>query len=168
MPQPRVMETADDPQLSLGVEFVLEHMYAAEGAQCPCCGGTVKVKRYAVSTRQARELRTLYDARPEALHWKEWLTSSARMQCVLRFAGLISQPTGDPDKPFNRSGAWAITQRGIDWIEGNITIPRFVYVLFNQIVGYSPEQLTYQEALDHPYTPEDAMQAVDANEVIET
>ncbi len=167
MSEPHRMTPMAGDTLSQGAGFVLTHMYSAEGVECPCCGGLVKVKRYSVSSRQARELRTLYHHRPTALHWRDWLTSSARMQCVLRYAGLIEQPTGDPEKPFNRSGCWAITQRGVDWIEGSLSIPRFVYVLFNQIVGYSPELMTYPEALDNAYAPEDAMQAIDSNEVLE-
>lgn len=158
---PRIMTVAEATFLDDAVNFVLAHMYEADGARCPCCGGTVKVKRYSVSGRQARELMTLYRHRPAPLHWRDWLTSSARMQCVLRFAGLIEQPTNDPEKPFNRSGEWSITQLGVDWINGDAEIPRFMYVLYNQLVGTSPETMTYREACQNNYTPEDAM--VDVN-----
>lgn len=146
--------------LAEAVDFVLAHMFSKEGAQCPCCGGLAKVKSYAVGGQLAYGLQLLYNSRPAPLHVKQFAGDS-RMHGILRHAGLIEQPTGDPSKPFNRSGYWVITDRGVDWIEGRTTIPQHIHVMYKTLIGGSIEQITFAEALARNVSPEDAMEAVD-------
>lgn len=166
MTELRRMAATRETPLGEAIDFVLESMYVEPGASCPCCGGRVKVKRYYVSHKQARDLQVLARAYPNDLHWREWMTNDGRMQCSLRYLGLIEQPTGDPDKPFNRSGRWRITPTGLAWIAGELAIPKHAFVLYNELLGVSPERVTYAELLAGvDLSPEAAMGTVDPTEV---
>lgn len=147
-------------------EFVSAQKWSREGVICPCCRAYVKVKRYTVTAKQARELSRLARA-GDPQHWRDWLESSSRMQCTLRYAGLIYQPTDDPEKPFNRSGVWALTPNGYRWLRGSSTIPRFVYVLFGELIGTSPERMTFAQALRNRASPEEAANAELSNDIIQ-
>ena len=145
MAQPYRMLVSITSRLSVAVEFVFLHMFSKAGVICPCCGGFVRVKPYVVGRKLARGLQVLYDAHGAEVHIDDFAGNS-RMHGILCHAGLIEQLTHDPNKPFNRSGMWAITQRGVDWIEGRVTIPQKINVLYKTFVGGSIEQITFEEA----------------------
>lgn len=111
MAQPFRMLVTITSRLSVAVEFVFMHMFSKAGVLCPCCGGFVRVKPYVVGRKLARGLQVLYDAHGAEVHIDDFAGNS-RMHGILCHAGLIEQLTHNPDKPFNRSGMWAITQRG--------------------------------------------------------
>ena len=67
---------------------------------------------------------------PKAVHW-----------------GLLEKQKGERDDGSNRMGWYQITRKGIDFVDGRITIPKWVQIYNNEVVGFAEEHITIQEAL---------------------
>jgi hypothetical protein len=95
----------------------------------------------------------------EPKHRSEWIAKSASATnavTVLKYYGLIQQRVRNINKPFDRSGRWVITQRGKDWIEGCIFVPTYAYTIHGEVVAYSEERMSFEEAFTADADPEEA------------
>jgi hypothetical protein len=117
------------------------------GIECPCCGQNCKEQPHEVMRQQTGSLRALYEL-GEPRHKREWLTgdSGGFIPYVLRHFGLIQHYGADETKPYGRSGMYAITQLGIDWIEGRETVPDTIWIFDNKITRVSDNRRTFKEA----------------------
>jgi len=49
-----------------------------------------------------------------------------------------------------KKGWWRVTQKGIDFVEGRISIPKYVNHLNNQLTGFSGPQIHFNDKMDGP------------------
>lgn len=58
---------------------------------------------------------------------------------MLRYHGLVAK---DDDAG---KGYWLLTRRGNQWLKGEVAIPRYVFVLNNEVQGSGPELVSARE-----------------------
>ena len=117
-------------------QFLREHWRQPGGTDCPCCAQNVKLYERQIYKTVAEQLIALYrlnQAKPGFYHVskiKEYDKSNNPIGgdfAKLRYWGLIfAEPKNDnPEK--RSSGKWHITEKGIDFVEQRITIPKFCF-----------------------------------------
>ena len=101
---------------------------AIEGIKCPICGRHVKVYRRKITNTMARSLIEMYNA-----HGMDWghmpstITSQRADEAKLQYWGLIEEETVKrPDG--GRAGWWRVTEKGVDYIRGNTSLPKYVQI----------------------------------------
>lgn len=127
-----------------------------EGANCPCCGQFVKLYKYAFHSGMARCLILIYNATTPHkqtdgfMHVENYFVSiGVKMKGYhgkLKYYKMLEQlPNNDSSKA--KSGIWRITQKGKDFVENKIEVPKRVHLYNDIVVDWSDEQITIKQAL---------------------
>ena len=135
------------------------------GTKCPCCNQNVKLYERKIDGRCAKSLIELYqfdDQRPDYYHVGDLPTyyKGGGDFAKLRFWGLIEEKPKDPDDSTRRtSGFWRITDRGRDFVEGRITVPRTVMIYNRKFYGYEDEKdvVSIKQCLGTQFNYEETM-----------
>jgi hypothetical protein len=119
---------------------------------CPCCEQTAKVYRRALHAEMARLLIKLFwlggGALREWVHVQKLYTrGSSGDYAKLRFWGLV-EPSDHRTQEQNAAGHWRVTERGVDFVLGRISVQSHVLVYNNQKVDDDHEaRITITDAL---------------------
>lgn len=130
-----------------------------KGTICPCCDGIAKVYKRSFTKTLARILRVMHfwDIKsPGSWHHvkNEWPgprpmfnPEYARMVDL----GLIEEnregrEDGNPNNGFHR-----ITQKGKDFCNGKVTIPKYVYCYKGKVIDESNARITFADAWGTPF-----------------
>lgn len=146
--------------------YVATYAVAQTGCHCPVCDRLVRMYRYPVSRSQAQFLVSM--ALTSADRWGGHLTGYVDLRTVggqfsagmrlggkyakLRHWGLIA---AHPDQ----RATWRLTPAAIDWMRGRTVLPRYVYLLDNELHGHSSDVATFTDALRRPFDLDDALRA---------
>ena len=129
-----------------------------DGIECPCCDQFVKVYRRSITADSAAWLVLLVNAyRREPRYYHvgglRGITQATGDRAKLRYWGLIEQrPKCDKaDAGKRTSGYWKPTQQGMDYVDGNGTLPRHAYVVDGTVLGYSDERRDLQDCLGNRF-----------------
>ena len=106
---------------------------SGEYRTCPCCEQTVKIYPRSINSHMIRTLVQLYEQGERKLPQHD--------SSQPHFWGLIklAESEGPPAK-------WVVTEKGIDWLRGRITIPRYALIYNGEVYGWSREQWSVSEA----------------------
>lgn len=148
--------------------YVRAYAVAQSGCHCPACDRLVRMYRYPISRSQAQFLVALALASARAYDGR--LTGYTDLRTVggqfsagmrlggkyakLRHWGLIA---AHPDQ----RATWKLTPHAIDWMRGRTLVPKYVYLLDNELHGYSSDMTTFDDALRRPFDLDDALRAPD-------
>jgi hypothetical protein len=75
----------------------------------------------------------------------------------MRFFGLIEEKGDVPEEDKKASGYWTVTQRGMRFIHGEITIPKYIEGYNNRKYGESEEQIDIRKALGSKFNYSEVM-----------
>lgn len=124
-----------------------------EGGRCPCCGRWGKVYRRPLNARMAAAMIWLSQngGLTDWVHLPtkapRWITRSYQT-ANLRWWGLLERKPNDPEvSDTSTSGLWRLTQKGIDWINGRTTVPKFLWTYDDAVVREDEPLITVQECL---------------------
>jgi hypothetical protein len=146
--QPARMLPRADTTFTTLVGFVNTSRATEDGCVCPVCGALNKLKRWHLTPLHFRILQRLADRGVGVMvHWKEFVDDreATKMVNVPKHYGLIFQATQNPDKPFNRSGEWGISQRGIAFLNGEIRLPRYFWGIHDHVIWWNYNMATRDE-----------------------
>ena len=126
-----------------------------DGIDCPCCEQFVKVYNRAITNDSAAWLVLLVKAfRTDARYYHvgelRGITQATGDRAKLRYWGLIeARPKDDSkaDASKRTSGYWRPTERGMQFADQTITLPRHAYVVDATVLGYSEERRGITECL---------------------
>ena len=127
---------------------------ADNGAQCPCCGRTVKRYRRALNAGMAHFLVLLCKAYLKN-HPRVWVDIKALPvrggdYAKLLHWGMVKQYVNDdPEK--RSSGLWMPTARGLEFARGDSEEPSHVFLLDNTVVGFEEERIDIHAALGNKF-----------------
>ena len=130
------------------------------GTNCPCCGQFVKLYKRKLGSSQSRSLILLYSLNQKS----EWIHSreiTKKINITGDFAKLVywnlilEKPKSKEDK--RSSGFWKLTQRGKDFVLGNIKIPSHVFIYNASLQGFSNEQIFIHSALGKKFSYNELM-----------
>lgn len=88
------------------------------------------------------------DHTPRAPHFAE-----------LRFWELVTPATDNPDPKKKSSGYWAITDKGKQFVKGQITVPSRILVFNNKFRGFSAKSVdtNFRQAFGNEFNYEEVM-----------
>jgi len=136
--------------------------------QCPTCKQQVRINKDKQTDSSTKNLLNLYyltKTQPE----NKWFPSSkfckgrngAGRFAALRHHGIISEMkpnqnnTNDGQK--RNSGLWTLTDKGIQYCEGKITIPKYILTFNRQFIGTEGDQMHITDFLDETFNYNEIM-----------
>jgi len=120
-----------------------------EACLCPHCGAKMVDYRFGFNKGLSVFLGRLYENKGKACKTDNLgLTYSQRTNSQkLAYWGL-AVPVKQTEEQSKKRGWWAITQKGIDFIEGRISIPKHAITRRGDIVGFEGEQIYLEDVKD--------------------
>lgn len=150
-----------------------------EGTTCQCCGRWAKRYRRHINATMAGCLCTMVAMTRERLARGEdtWLRAEdvgQRLRQSMHFAkvsyphgelgklaflpwGLVEGKATDPHGKKKASGLWRVTARGFAFVEGNLTVPRYLWVYDNHVDSASDEQIGLRQCFKHTFNYEELL-----------
>lgn len=128
----------------------------AEGVECPCCEQYCKVYKRRLNGAMAQWLIWLVREHETGggeawLHVNDGPVIQSRKGggdfAKLAHWGLIQERPNDEDEAKRASGYWRPTTSGVDFAHGRITVSAYVFIWNNNVVEFSEEHATIQQAL---------------------
>jgi predicted transcriptional regulator len=121
-----------------------------DGCICPACKQNVKLYPRMVGATQARAL-ILLNQLSKGNTWVHIREIVTRINVQGDFAkmiywGLIEEQQNDSEKKKN-SGLWKITEKGVKFINNEITIAKYANVYNSQLLGFSEGHITIEDSL---------------------
>lgn len=126
-----------------------------EGLKCPCCRRWAAIYKTGINKSMIFCLIVIYRAledRPEKyLHVEDhFVDLGIKIKGVhgkLKYWGILEQkPNKDTKK--KASGYWKLTQKGIDFVQGRISVPKYVYLFDDRALRFSKEEVTFKDRFD--------------------
>lgn len=114
-----------------------------KGGHCPCCDRWGKVNAFKLTQALALTLKWM-QLHPDGSGWIDMQNKAPRWilraKCypVLAYWKLIEFEN-------HCSGIWGITQKGLDFLNGVITIPQKAFVYNNQVFDVSEKQVSFRD-----------------------
>jgi len=141
-----------------------------EGASCPVCNQYVKLYHRKITSSMAYGLILVYRyfrIHPEAefVHVSDYLNTLEIDGAIrntgditkLRYWGLIDSDKTVREDGSKRSGFWTITEKGKQFVRGEITVPSHVKIFNNKYFGFTGEHITIREALQNKFNYDELM-----------
>lgn len=133
-----------------------------KGTDCPCCGQYVKLYKRKLNSGMAYGLIEAYKlSKTDWFHVNDLLDRKIAMAQLevprLKYWGLVEHKDNNDNPNTKTSGYWRVTQRGRDFVEANISVPKHVYVYNGKDRGFSDERTTINEALGNKFNYDELM-----------
>lgn len=129
----------------------------AAGVECPCCSRLTKVYRRKLSANLAAflaDVATKYEGSAPEKRWfhinedfNEFRKGCGGDYTYLRFFGLFEQYPKDDFSDKSSTGLWRITDKGLQFVRGEIDVPVAYFVLNNRAIGHTEETTSIEQAL---------------------
>ncbi len=133
-------------------EFLRDN--AVKGAECPCCRQRVQIYARALTSGMAAGLIIFYHNRGKGwLHAEKTFKESSCNQSIrgdfpkLRFWGLIEAKEENREDDSDRNGYYRITEKGIQFVLGHLSVPRSVFIYNNAFRGFDSLETDVKKAL---------------------
>jgi hypothetical protein len=139
-----------------GIEWIIHNAQAGEHMDCAMCDQRVHYYRRPMNKQMLKVLRHLYEfdlKHPQGwTHVEDWMRSQGRKSnryfTLMRYWGLIETNADVKEDGNPRTGYWRITQKGRDFWEGRIRVPRGFWMYDSQAKAFFPENWNIQEAIN--------------------
>lgn len=125
-----------------------------DGCKCPCCDQYVKLYKRKIYKSPAKALFGLYKLGRGFHHFTK-IGNSAGFSYTgeigiskLKYWNLIEEEVNINTKKKN-SGNWKITKKGCDFIEGKISIPKYVLIYNTKIQGFDGDMIYISDILEN-------------------
>jgi hypothetical protein len=127
-----------------------------KGCICPCCGQNVKIYKHLMNAKKALYLIKIYKATLQG-NWCNVMQIAKADNgdyAKLRFWGLIEESKEIPTEDVKSNGLWRITRKGIQFVRGELRIPKYARVYDNRFYGFHDEDdlITIHDALGEKFS----------------
>lgn len=140
------------------------------GIRCPCCGQFAKVYKRTITSSMAYCLIALANktkCEPDHFMHVRDLGSDLRSAhffgsgdfAKLLYWDLIATMSSK-DTSKRSSGMWCITQKGVDFVLGKITVPKNALLYDGKLIGLVGKPLNIKDALGKKFHYQDLMDGV--------
>ena len=132
--------------------YVNKHKY--DGVTCPCCSQLYKVwRKKPISTAVAALCRlvSLQQQRDTFYHLDDFnvVTKDRNFNQLINWN--LMQPMQSEERTKRSSGFWKATEKGVQFVQDKIQIPKYVFTLDNKVIGYSDQQINIYQALSNKF-----------------
>lgn len=151
-------EIPDFETLDEAKAFIRENW--KDGCVCPCCGRWLKLYDIKMPGAGAADLIKLYKlSKGFPNHYEHvdvFSNTKSRSFPKLAYWKLCkSMPNDDPEK--RTSGMWALTQKGVDFVEGKITVPERTFYYKKKGRGLHGKQVHIIDVLGNKFSYSELM-----------
>lgn len=140
------------PTLQQAKDFLRENYL--DGAFCPCCGQFVKEYHRSITGSMAMGLVLFYkfvksrgdifiENTVDLNDIRDYYNGKYPLHLYyggdfakLKYWGLIEEQEAIRKDGSNRAGFWNITQKGVDFVQNNINVPRKIKIYDSKFIGY--------------------------------
>ena len=134
------------------------------GVECPVCGQLCKLYKRHLNATRARALIWLvrmYKTEPRWLHFsqeapKDLVSKGGEFAQLRHWDLIIDKPNDDPAK--RASGLWQPTQLGIDFVDDQVLVNKYVILFDNEVRGWSEAVVDIRGALGKKFNYEELME----------
>lgn len=150
-------------------DFLRKSVDDNKGVSCPCCGQLVKVYRRKLTSSMARALIAMYSYQAtgpwEAVHVTNFDLPAFRGGdwAKTRLWGL-SEEIPNKDTKKRTSGYWRLTEKGRQFVRGEISIPSHKIIYNGKMIGESEEKISIKQALGNKFDYQELMTGVPSND----
>ena len=122
-----------------------------EKMNCPCCNRHAQVyhrQLYSSSSVQLIRLFKLGGAK-ERIHLSEIMPpgkSGGGDFTLSKHWGLVQSPDYEGDEK-RTNGLWQLTPKGVEFIKGNLSIPRYALIFDDEVLRFEGEQVDIEACL---------------------
>lgn len=122
----------------------------SEGVDCPVCTRNVKMYRRRLTPAMASAVRTSYRAHGTDWHRTAnlWSRTEDADGQKLRYWGLVVPERDPKTNPKGRTGVWRVTDLGVEWLAGRVTVSSHALVFDSRCFGLVGDQVTFEDALN--------------------
>jgi hypothetical protein len=135
--------------VSLGHAKAWLRSRVGDGALCPCCGQMAKVYRRRIHQTIARALIDLYLLGKEEEDYWVHVPSRISPACEVgkaRYWDLVEEAS-EKRADGGRAGWWRLTDHGVMFVRGLVTIPLHARIYDGRCLGFEGEQVTIADAV---------------------
>ena len=130
--------------------------------ECPCCEGKVKVYTRSIDKKTAKTLIYMYrSAGLKPVHVTrvqvKHKINAGGYFAQLKFWNLIEKSTTNDPKGGKESGFWKVTQFGELFIQGIVTVQKYIHVINNECIGLSGEETYIRDCLPENFDYDEMM-----------
>jgi hypothetical protein len=171
---PKPFNPKYDPNTTtLAVAQKMLQDYAMKGAICPCCRQEVKMYTREINATMAYTLVILHRHFSTDQNWLHVPSYLSQMSTIgsairggdfakLRYWGLLEPKPAEKKTEKRKDGSkrvgfYRMTERGHQFVKGEIKIPRVALVYNGKHHGFVPGEVTIQECLGKEFNYDDLM-----------
>jgi hypothetical protein len=128
-----------------------------DGATCPCCSQRAQTYRRKITATSARALVTMY--RKHGLEVGHLPTALGRKQAdeaKMVYWGLI-EDEGVLRDDGGRAGYWRVTDKGLHFMQGRLTIQKYALVYDSRCLGFEGPQVSFSQCLGETFDLRDLL-----------
>ena len=128
------------------------------GTECPCCGRFVKAYKRKLNSGMARALIIIYKLTKDKkyIHVQHIFSSLYNLRATTMdyaYAEKWKLIESDPDQ----NGYWRITQLGVQFVNGILTMPEYCLVYNGNVYKWSPNRINIKTALTTAWSYDELM-----------
>ena len=129
-----------------------------EGGHCQCCGKWGKVYKIKLSQHLALCLKWIIDHSSPTEPWVDVQNSAPRWMLKSKTYPLLEHWTLIESKG-HRSGIWAVTHRGVEFVYGGLELPEAVYIYDNKRWGFDEKTVQFRQCFGRHFDFDELMSA---------
>lgn len=126
-----------------------------DGERCPCCTQRAQVYRRSIHSSMARGLIKLYKRQPHiAFHEIALFMEHRELADFAKLAywGLVEEQPSLREDGSNRTGFWKITDLGLDFVEGRVTVAKHARVYDGRCLGLAGPDVAIKDCLGRRFS----------------
>ena len=138
-----------------------------EGMECECCGRYMKLYHRTLHFNAVKQLINLYNlgGDKEFIHGNIFTESkTSGKDFTLAKHWKLIEKSENSDQKKKTSGAWRLTQKGVDFLCFRTSIPKYVYIYNDQPLGFSEEKINVKECFKEKFDYENLMKQTFINQ----
>lgn len=125
----------------------LVHDNLAEGINCPCCGQHARLYARTIHSTMARELIHIYRTQGTGwFHLPTVIGHNGGDITKVRYWGLLQEDEARREDG-GRAGHWRMTGLGVDFVKGQVSVPKHAHVYNGKLLGLSGDQVRITDCL---------------------
>lgn len=123
------------------------------GVTCPCCKRFARIYYRDIHSTMAKSIVSLYVLQKDNptradFHIKE-ISKVTRFFHNASDVGKLA--AWDIVKKGEATGTWAISKKGLDWVEGKITVPKSVIMYEGEVLGFKGDSVQVEDCLKEKF-----------------
>jgi len=153
------MDKDQNTFLNEGIIFV--QLNKKDGCICPCCGRVCKVYKRSITGTMLKSFSNLNDItygdfifsgdKKTYFHVSEFAYKHKIAEIAKLALWDFIEPLRNEDTAKRCSGKWRITEKGKQFLKGSLSVPKYMHVYNDQVVGQSDKTVRAEDVANKKF-----------------